>query len=287
MNRPLAQSHLSQLAELLAWMDEDPARQALAPEARTPEGLWWELLAGEGERAWVWLEQGRVLGYGALVSFWEGAALEGPILRSGDGGALLAHLVRKARQEGYPTLYAFPEARNQTLRGLLEAAGFSAEHTTYFYSIGRTYLAYPAPLGFKIGLAEPCDPQVYRELYSRAEDGWSLRLSWTDEELRQHFLGGEIELFLAYDPAGKPVGLAELELDDSKAEIAYLGVVPEARGRGVGRALLGAAAERAFSDPQIQTLQVRAHDHEKSAQALYERLGFRQESAVVTYALEL
>ncbi|WP_027881252.1 GNAT family N-acetyltransferase [Meiothermus rufus] len=288
MNRPLAQSHLSQLAELLAWMDEDPSRQALAPEARTPEGLWWELLAGEGERAWVWLEQGRVQGYGALVSFWEGAALEGPIVRGGDGQALLAHLVRKARQKGYPTLYAFPEARNLALKRLLEGAGFSAEHTTYFYTIGRTNLAYPTPAGFSIRLAEPCDPQVYRELYSRAEDGWSLRLSWTDEELRQHFLGGEVELFMAYHTDNeKPVGLAELELDDSKAEIAYIGVVPEARGRGVGRALLGAAAERAFSYPQIQSLQVRAHDHEKAAQALYQRLGFRQESAVVTYALEL
>jgi ribosomal protein S18 acetylase RimI-like enzyme len=129
---------------------------------------------------------------------------------------------------------------------------------------------------------------VYRDLYSRVEDGWSLRLHWTDEELRQHFIGSEVELFMAYaDTTGEPVGLAELELDDTQAEIAYIGVVPEARGKGLGRALLGAAAEWAFSNPLVERLQVRAHDHEKAAQALYKRLGFQQTSAVVTYALEL
>ncbi|MCX7783830.1 MAG: GNAT family N-acetyltransferase [Meiothermus sp.] len=288
MNRPVAQTHLSQLAELLSWMDEAPERRSLAPEARTPEGLWWEVLAGEDEKAWVWLEAGRVQGYGALVPFWDGAALEGPIIRAGDGKALLEHLVKKARQEGYPTLYAFPEANNHYARRLLEQVGFSAEHTTYFYAIGRTDLSYPVPQGFKIELAEPCDPVVYRNLYSRADDGWSLRLHWTDEELRQHFLGAEVELFMAYlTDNGEPVGMAELELDDTQAEIAYIGVVPEARGKGLGRALLGAAAERAFSNPQIETLKVRAHDHEKAAQVLYKRLGFGLTSAVVTYALEL
>lgn len=32
------------------------------PLKRTPEGLWWEVLAGEDEKAWVWLEEGRVQG---------------------------------------------------------------------------------------------------------------------------------------------------------------------------------------------------------------------------------
>ncbi|WP_147371023.1 GNAT family N-acetyltransferase, partial [Meiothermus luteus] len=234
MNRPVAQQHLSQLAELLAWMDQAPERRALAPEARTPEGLWWELLAGEGEQAWVWLEGGRVEGYGGLVPFWDGAALEGPIVRGGNGRALLVHLIRKARQRGYPTLYAFPEACNLKLRELLEGMGFSAQHTTYFFTIARTGLSYPVPRGFRIERVARCEPEVYRELYSRAEDGWSLRLRWTDEELCQHFLEAGVELFLAYDRKGQAVGLAELELGDEEAEVAYIGVVPEARGRGLG-----------------------------------------------------
>ncbi len=286
MNRPVAQNHLSQLAELFTWMDQTPERRSLAPEARTPEGLWWEVLAGEDEKAWVSLEGTTVQGYASLVPFWDGAALEGPVVRGGDGKALLQHLIRRARLEGYPTLYAFPEVSNQWARKLLESLSFSAEHTTYFYAIGRSDLAYPAPKGFRIGHERHCDPKVYRDLYGRAEDGWSLRLSWNDEELQQHFNTGANELFLAYQH-GQPVGMAELELEDTQAEIAYIGVLPQARGKGLGRALLGAVAAWAFNDPLVQTLRVRAHDHEKAAQELYQRLGFKLQEAVVTYALEL
>jgi len=286
MTRPFAQAHLSQLAELLSWMDQEPQRKTLAPEARTPEGLWWEVLAGEGEKAWVWLEEGRVQGYVSLVPFWDGAALEGPLVRGGDGKRLLEHAVKKARAEGYPTLYAFPERSNLYACKLLEAVGFSPEHTTYFYVTGRTDLYYPVPVGYRIGRCEPCDPEVYRDLYGRAEDGWSMRLGWTDEELRQHFVGSDVVLFMAYQGL-VPVGLVELEIEGSEAEVAYIGVVPEARGKGLGRALLGKAAAYAFADPQVQTLKVRAHDHEKSAQELYKRLGFVERERTVTYALEL
>ncbi|GEM87661.1 GNAT family N-acetyltransferase [Meiothermus granaticius] len=286
MTRPFAQSHLSQLAELLSWMDQEPQRKTLAPEARTPEGLWWEVLAGEGEKAWVWLENGRVEGFVSLVEFWDGAALEGPLVRGGDGQRLLEHAVKKARAEGYPTLYAFPERSNLEVCRLLERAGFSPEHITYFYAMPRRDLSYPVPEGFRVGLSEPCDAEVYRDLYARIEDGWSIRLHWTDEELRQHFIGSDVELFLAYW-GEVPVGLAELELMDGEAEIAYIGVLPEFRGKGLGRALLGAAAARAFAEPQVEWLRVRAHDHEKSAQELYRRLGFEEQEAIVTYALEL
>ena len=286
MNRPVAQSHLSQLAELFVWMDEQPERRSLAPEARTPEGLWWEVLAGEDEQAWVWLESGKVQGYASLVPFWDGAALEGPVIRDGDGEALLEHLIKKARAEGFPTLYAFPEASNKYARKLLEARGFAPEHTTYFYSIGRSDLTYPVPKGYKIKFVEPVDAALYRDIYSRSGDNWSLRLHWDDDELRQHFIGSDCDLLMAYK-GDEAVGMAELEFEDGAAEVAYIGVVPEARGKGVGRALLGAAAEHAFAHPEVRTLRVRAHDHEKAAQELYKRLGFTGCEAVVTYALEL
>lgn len=285
MNRPVAQTHLSQLAELFTWMDQAPERRLLAPEARTPEGLWWEVLAGD-EKAWVSLENGSVQGYGSLIPFWDGAALEGPVIRGGDGKALLEHLIRRARLEGYANVYAFPEAANKEARRLLESLGFAAEHTTYFFETGRQDLSFPTPKGFRIQHERHCNAEVYRDLYSRAEDGWSLRLSWNDEELWEHFNTEACELFMAYKD-DTPVGMAELEQGDTVAEVAYVGVVPEARGKGLGRALLGAAVQWAFSDPLVQTVRVRAHDHEKPAQELYKHLGFKPAETVMTYALEL
>jgi ribosomal protein S18 acetylase RimI-like enzyme len=50
--------------------------------------------------------------------------------------------------------------------------------------------------------------------------------------------------------------------------------------------MLAVAAAHAFARGAAE-LKVRAHDHEKAAMALYERLGFTLADAVVTYAKEL
>ncbi len=286
MTRPVAQTHLSQLSELFSWMDEKPERKSLAPEARTPEGLWWEVMAGEDDHAWVNVEDGKVLGYAAMFPFWEGVAVEGPVVRGGDGKDLLARAVRTAKAKGHEVVYAFPEMSNKDSRQLLESEGFEAQHATLFYSIGKTDLSFDPPDGYDIRLCKKCDAKVYRELFAKSEENWSLRLSWSDEELDEHFMDANCKLFFAYR-GDVAVGMAELEMGDFEAEVAYIGVVPEHRSKGLGRALLGACSEWAFTDPAVEVLRVRAHEYEKEAQKLYKKLGFKPKESVVTYALEL
>ncbi|WP_119315881.1 GNAT family N-acetyltransferase [Calidithermus terrae] len=286
MIRPVAREDMPQLLELLRWMDEDPSRRVLAPEARQVEGLSWEILGmpGDGDTAWVLDGGGKVRGYLALHPLDDELALEGPLLLEPDD-RLLKAAIAEARERGYRTLLAFPDESNKPLRAMLEAAGFAPQHTTYFYTIGRTDLAYPPPKGVRIVLAEPVDPDHYREVYKNCEDGWNQRLAWEDDELEAYFADPDVSLFMAYE-GDKPVGMAELEMDEEEAEIAYIGTVPDARGKGIGRALLGHAAREAFKHG-AKLLRVRAHDHEKAAQELYRSLGFALEEVVVTYALDL
>lgn len=287
MIRPLSQGDVPRLLELLSWMDQDHSRGVMAPDSRSEEGLAFELAALEEDNqgsAWVLEEDSELKGYTGLYPFWEGGTLEGPVIKGADGQALLRQAVEEARRRGLEALFAFPLEANKPLRSLLEAHGFQAQHTTYFFSTGPRDLSFAPPAGIQISQEDNADPEVYRDLYRRSEDGWSLRLTWTDEELAEHFDDPGITLFVAYQK-GKPVGLVELEHSE-EAEISYLGVVPEARGQGVGRALLGSAATAAFA-LGAKKLRVRAHDHEKKAQELYRRLGFALEQSVVTYALEL
>ncbi|WP_456476544.1 GNAT family N-acetyltransferase [Oceanithermus sp.] len=279
MVRPVRPEDLGGLLELLRWMDADPARRVLAPEARSEEELWWA--ADEG---WVLEQDGRVAGYAALYPFRQGGALEGPLVREADPAPLLGRVDEEARLRGWPTLYAFPNEANAAVRTALEAAGYAALHTSYFFTTPPRDLAYPPPDGVRIERVTNLDPEVYCDLYRASEDAWSLRLGWTALELIEHFQRPDVALWYAYE-AGHPVGLVELEITPETAEIAYLGVVPAARGRGVGRALLAAAAGHAFGRG-ARELKVRAHDHEKAAIALYERLGFKLADAVVTYAKE-
>ncbi len=279
MIRPVAPADLPALARLFAWMDERPERRVLAPEGRTPEDLAYEI-----EDAWVATEAGQPVGFVGLVPFWRGAAIEGPVVR-GSPLPLLKAVLEEARRRGIPTLYAFPSEENQEVKATLEALGFGPVHTTYFYQTEPRELGFAPPEGVRIEEVANLDPEVYRRLYREADEGWSLRLSWRDLELLEHFAAPEHRLWFAYQ-GDEPVGMVELEEGPDAAEVAYLGVVPAARGRGIGQALL-ATAVRAAREAGAPLLRVRAHDHEKEARKLYQRLGFTPLEAVVTYAKEL
>lgn len=280
MVRSLRPEDLPGLLDLLLWMDADPSRRVLAPDARNLEELRW---AADG--GWVLEDGDNLVGYAALYPFRQGGALEGPLVRDGDSRPLLERADGEAATRGWHTLYAFPHERNHLLRRELEDAGYAALHTSYYFSSPPQDLSYPAPPAVEIRLVENLDPDVYCNLYRSSEDAWSLRLSWAPLELIEHFNRPDVHLWYAWQN-GEPVGLVELETSPAEAAVSYLGVVPAARGQGVGRALLATAAGYAFTTGAPK-LRVRAHDHEKEAIALYRRLGFRLEDAIVTYAKEL
>ncbi len=280
MIRPVARQDLPGLLKLLRWMDASPKRGVLAPEARDLEGL-----AEELEDGLVLLRDGEVAGYVGLYAFWDGGALEGPLAyREEDLPPLLQAAERRAGELHLERLYAFPREDNHTLRQVLEEADFGLLHLTYFFVKNPEGLDYPPPEGVVIRRGFP-GPGVYRELYRESEEGWALRLKWTDEELWEHFQNPHVHLLVAYR-GDEPVGLAEVELEDGEASVAYIGVVPKARGQGIGRALLAEAAKLA-QEKRATLLRVRAHHHETGALELYRHLGFSLEEAVATYAKEL
>jgi ribosomal-protein-alanine N-acetyltransferase len=70
------------------------------------------------------------------------------------------------------------------------------------------------------------------------------------------------------------IGFAAARINADELHINNIGVRPEARRRGVGRALLGACLEiAARKGARLAVLEVRASN--AAARALYERLGFR------------
>ncbi|GGM92321.1 acetyltransferase [Thermus composti] len=280
MIRPVARKDLPGLLKLLRFMDESPQRGVLAPEARDLEGL-----AEELEDGLVLLREGEVVGYVGLYPFWDGAALEGPLAyREEDLPLLLEAAEGRAKALAPERLYAFPREENRVLRRALEERSFGLLHVTYFFVKDPEGLDYPAPEGVRVEEGFP-GAEVYRELYRESEESWALRLRWTDEELEEHFQDPAVHLLVAY-LEGVPVGMAEVELEGKEASVAYIGVVPKARGKGIGRTLLSEAA-RLAQRKGASLLRVRAHHHEQGALELYRALGFSLEEAVATYAKEL
>jgi ribosomal protein S18 acetylase RimI-like enzyme len=87
------------------------------------------------------------------------------------------------------------------------------------------------------------------------------------------------ELFLVVEDGGRLVGAGMAGYEGHRGWINYLAVLPEERGRGIGRALMAEfeARLRALGCPKV-SLQVREGNDD--ALRFYEHLGFRVDAAV-------
>jgi GNAT superfamily N-acetyltransferase len=106
----------------------------------------------------------------------------------------------------------------------------------------------PAGAGVRITRAEVPSPDLGRFLYTAvgADCCWTDRLPWPPERWRSHLEQPGRETWVAYE-RGTPAGYAELEgRDEGAVEVAYFGLIPDFRGRGIGGHLLSYGVARAW-----------------------------------------
>ena len=108
----------------------------------------------------------------------------------------------------------------------------------------------PAPANLKLALmlAEAPPVHFYRYLYDtigRAQH-WIDRARMSDTDLAAAITAEETEIFVAY-ANGVPAGFFELDWRDGREMwLAYFGIMPEFRGRGLGKWLLSEAIAAAW-----------------------------------------
>jgi len=132
--------------------------------------------------------------------------------------------------------------------------------------------------------AERCTISFYRYLYNTVGEPWlwELRRRMSDDDLRAIIEDERVEIFVAY-AGGVPAGYVELDRrTPGIADIAYLGLVPEFIGRGLGPWLLDWAVDAgwALAGTARMTVNTCTFDHPK-ALLMYQRAGFvpvRQEA---------
>lgn len=93
-----------------------------------------------------------------------------------------------------------------------------------------------------------CPPSFFRYLYREVGHayGWVDRLGWTDDQIRAHLADPAVSLWLL-TVGHAPAGWAELRSEaDGSTELAYVGLLPDFTGRGLGKHLVSVAVERAW-----------------------------------------
>lgn len=124
--------------------------------------------------------------------------------------------------------------------------------------VTRSYLHLPSPSAlrgvslapeFRIERAFPCPISFFRYLYTEVgrDYHWQDRLSWSDEQCATHLANADVSIWVLYGH-GAPAGYFELNKQhDGSIEIAYLGLIPDYIGRGLGKQLLTGAVKCAWS----------------------------------------
>jgi GNAT superfamily N-acetyltransferase len=116
-------------------------------------------------------------------------------------------------------------------------------------SPGQLVAARPARADARIERVDECPPSFYRYLYVEVgrEWHWVDRLGWDDDEVKAHLGQPSLSLWLL-SVSGSPAGWFELKgHDDGSVEIAYFGLLPEFRRRGLGKHLLTEAVKRGWA----------------------------------------
>jgi GNAT superfamily N-acetyltransferase len=121
------------------------------------------------------------------------------------------------------------------------------------------------------------DVKGYRELFRKVGEDWLWlsRLRMPEQELRDLLGDPRVEIF-SLRKGTEDIGLLELDFrEPSECELAFFGLVPSEIGKGLGRALMAAATERAWAKPisrfWVHTCTL---DHPR-ALAFYIKSGFR------------
>lgn len=292
--RALEPKDYAGLLRLLKLQDEHPEYRTMSPESRSKEGLGLELNSPTVTiYAWVLDIEGRMAAYLGLCNFEGETFLEGPLIDPGLDAAsvqpLLKHIVSEAKKHEFHFLEAFIDEQNIRAQAALEQVGFEPFRTTFIYELKRENaptVFRPATVQFS--QAHDADLERYRELYKNISENWSSRLAWSDEQLLERFHDPEVEIVFAKNE-GEYIGYLELEFvtEDGYAEIAYFGLLPEARGKQIGHQLIARAIQDAFAEPDIALIVARAQDDKRSASHTLEKLGFRLSHGVVAFTLEL
>jgi GNAT superfamily N-acetyltransferase len=95
------------------------------------------------------------------------------------------------------------------------------------------------------------DPGEYRQLFRRIGRHWLWfsRLVMSDEELARIIKDEAVDLYVLIDELGTDIGMLELDFrEPGECEIAFVGLLPELAGLGLGRWLLGETLRLAWRE---------------------------------------
>lgn len=206
--------------------------------------------------------------------------LYGPwALDEGDGPVRTALLGVAMAPPDLSSLQAFTDVRSTALVAELRAAGFESQHEVQVMRATRERWQAATPLPTRM----PARPDIGRALpmESRAiaalHDAVLPHAGLSGRDMLQYASRAGLVL-AARDAQGRVLGSLCLALDPAlrEAELEFLAVWPQARGQGVGKALLLAALDEALGARRYEAVNLCVDGANANALGLYTASGFER-----------
>ncbi|MFC7623783.1 GNAT family N-acetyltransferase [Microlunatus sp. GCM10028923] len=197
-------------------------------------------------------------------------AVEADLFRS------LETAVLEAAGSPAPVFGANSRADQQDRLDLLTRLGFRSVFAMVELELADRPAATPRPDGVLLRAADAADAALVGGLLGRIWAGRPYFTAPDPDDVGRWLRESAPDLYLIAEDASGPIGLAAGIADGPRAVVDDLGVVPAARGRGVGAALLEELLDRlAGRGAAPVRLHTEAHDP-TGALRLYRRAGFRE-----------
>jgi putative acetyltransferase len=134
----------------------------------------------------------------------------------------------------------------------------------------------PANVEIWINAEDPAQPEILTLLTDGEEHSAGIYPAESNHHMALVALrASNVRFLVARGGSGRALGTGALVLHDTWAELKRMWVVPEARGRGVSKAIL-AALEATARRQNVQCLRLETGVESHAALGLYARAGFRR-----------
>jgi ribosomal protein S18 acetylase RimI-like enzyme len=192
----------------------------------------------------------------------------------GLGGELLRAALRLGETLGIELAAAGIGTRNRLGYSLLTSHGFRPVRQHFLMRCDAPRPAEPPDAGIAFGEAAADDARAILAIYSAC--GFEARSA----EAMERALADGCHAHAVAREAGRVVGFVELETHwPRRVWVAFVGVVPELRDRGLGSALVSHALARQFRSG-AQTALLMLSPVNRTALRAYEKVGFRRHRLV-------
>jgi RimJ/RimL family protein N-acetyltransferase len=117
------------------------------------------------------------------------------------------------------------------------------------------------------------DPATRRSSYTRGRIPWKTHRQWFRSKLSMR---GVSRIYVAEDLRGRPVGQVRYDMTAPRTVEIDISVAPEARGQGIGTAMLRTGCRRAAADLSPARILAYVRLDNEASLALFRKAGFRR-----------